>query len=241
MKLNIKFDELVSAFENSNWDNHYFVDTNENKLIYINETMDNHQEELEKMEDKRYIPIPKRMPEDNFKIMEFFVYELGETDFELSEKFHEVLEQRNPFRNFKDLLLEHPETREKWFKYKDNYIKNETINWLCEKGIELENQQLIPNIEIMELNQDEIDNLPEEIRDFGPMGCLNCNNEEGLMARFFSLNVPQENVLIEREVKRIIKEKYGINQFGVSSGWENELLTVSKCPKCGSEDIFWDY
>ena len=37
MKLNIDFDELIDAFEKSNIMSHYFIDTKEHELIYINE------------------------------------------------------------------------------------------------------------------------------------------------------------------------------------------------------------
>lgn len=38
-----------------------------------------------------------------------------------------------------------------------------------------------------------------------------------------------------------MKEKYNIEEYGHLGGGEKELLTVSKCPNCGSENIFWDY
>jgi len=238
MKLNIDFDELCGAFEESDVSHHYFIDTKENKLIYINDEVDdNPQEELEKMGDDRYIHLPERMPNEGFEIMENFAYTIK--DFKVAEKFHEVLENKKPFRNFKDLLLEYPELREDWFKYKDKQIKNEVIDWLLEKDIELEGQKLISSIEINELN--DLQNLPEDIKGFGPVGCLKCNNKEGLKARFFLINVAPENKLIENWTKKIMKEKYGISHYGNFTGGEKELLTASKCPKCGSEELFWDY
>ncbi len=117
MKIKIAFDELVSAFELSNVSHHYFIDTQENKIIYINSDVeDNASEKLEKMEGERYIFIPPRLPKDDFLVMELFVYELEETDFEFAEKFQRAIEGRKPFRNFKALLLEYPEIRERWFK-----------------------------------------------------------------------------------------------------------------------------
>lgn len=240
MKLKIDFNELVDAFGEANVDHHCIIDTKENKIIYINEEIESDaSEKLEKMEDERYIALPARLPQNDFAIMEGFVYELGESSFDLAEKFHNVLESRKPFRKFKDILLEYPEIREKWFKYKDNEIRNQTINWLCENNIELENQQLIPAVKINELRGSE--DLPKEIKGFGPAACLNCRNEEGLKTRFFLVNVAPENTLIEKETKRIMKEKYGITHYGNFTGGEKELLTASKCPKCGNEDIFWDY
>ena len=83
--------------------------------------------------------------------------------------------------------------------------------------------------------------MPEDTKGFDPAACLNCNNKEGLKARFFLINATTENALIEKETKRIMKEKYGIEDYGHYVDGEKELLTASKCPKCGSEDIIWDY
>jgi len=83
--------------------------------------------------------------------------------------------------------------------------------------------------------------LPEEIKDFGPVACMKCQNKEDIKARFFSINAAPENRLIEKENKRIMKEKYGINHYGNFTGGERDILTAAKCPKCGSEEVFWDY
>ncbi len=240
MKLNIEFEELVDAYEDSNVTHLYFIDTKNNEIIFVNEAIDDDaSEKLEELEDERYLYIPPRLPQDEFSIMEMFVYTIG--DFDLAEKFHGVLEGEKPFRNFKDLLYNYPELREKWFEYKHNTIKNETINWLCENDIEIENQEIIPKIEIRELNGEELKDLPEEIKGFGPFACLKCHNKTGIKARWFTLNVTPENRLIEKETRRIMKEKFDINHHGNFGGGEQEFLTAAKCPKCGSEEIFWDF
>ena len=236
IKLNIDFD----AFEYSNVVKHYFIDTKENKIKYINEEIeDNASEETEEMGDERYIDIPLRISQNDFSIMEGFVYELSEENFELCEKFHNALEREKPFSNFRELLEQYPKLREKWFQYKDKQMQNETIDWLCENNIELENQKLILPIKIGELK--ELGNLPEDLEGFKPVRCMNCKNEGRLKARFFLINTAPENLFIEKQTKRIMKEKYDINHYGHFTGGEKEMLTVSKCPKCGSEDIVWDY
>jgi len=243
MKLNIDFDELVDAYEDSSVEHVYHIDTKNNKLLYYNEGIGEPEEVKEELDsctdDDRFIYIPPRLPQDEFFIMETFVYSIK--DFNLAEKFHKALERKKPFRNFKELLHKHPRLRDKWFEYKYNTIKNETINWLCENNIELENQQLIPEIEIREMTKDEINNLPGELKGFSPFACLKCHNREGLKARWFTINVTPENRLVELEAQRILKEKFNISHHGNFSGGKQELLTAAKCPKCGGEEIFWDY
>ncbi len=243
MKLNIDFEELVDAFEDSSVIHVYHIDTKKSELIYYNDALGEPETVKEKLDtcsdDDHYIYLPPRLPQHDFYIMEMFAYEIN--DFDIAEKFHNVLEGKKPFRNFQEILHEHPKLREKWFKYKHKTIKNETINWLCEHNIELGNQQLIPEIEIKEMNREAIKNLPEELKGFGPFACLNCHNKEGLKARWFTINLIPENRLVELETQRIMKEKFNINHHGNFSGGKQEILTAAKCPKCGGEEIFWDY
>jgi len=243
MKLNIDFEELVDAYEDSSVEHVYHIDTKNNELLYYNEGIGEPEEVKEELDsctdDDRFIYIPPRLPQDEFFIMETFVYTIK--DFDIAEKFHNALERKKPFRNFKELLHEHPKLREKWFEYKHNTIKNETINWLCENNIELENQQLIPEIKIEEMTRNEIKDLPEELEGFGPFACLKCHNKEGLKARWFTINITPENKLVELETQRILKEKFNITHHGNFSGGKQEFLTAAQCPKCGSEEIFWDY
>jgi hypothetical protein len=243
MKLNIDFEELVEAYEDSSVEHVYHIDIKNNEIIYYNDALGEPETVKEKLDscsdDDRYIYIPPRLPQHEFFIMETFVYTID--DFNVAEKFHKALERKKSFRNFKEMLHEYPKLREKWFEYKRNTIKNETINWLCEHNIELENQQLIPEIEIKEMTKDEIKNLPEELKGFGPFACLNCHNKEGLKARWFTLSITPENILVEKEIQRIMKEKFDINHHGNFGGGEQEFLTAARCPKCSGEAIFWDY
>jgi len=243
MKLDIDFEELVDAFEDSSVIHVYHIDTEKSELIYYNDGLGEPEGVKEKLDscsdDDRYLYIPPRLPQHDFYIMEMFAYEIK--DFDIVEKFHNALERKKPFRNFRELLHEYPDLQKKWFDYKHNTIKNETINWLCENNIELENQQLISEIKIKEMSRNEIKKLPEELKGFSPFACLNCHNKEGLKARWFTINLAPENRLVEKETRRIMKEKFGINHHGNFSGGKQGFLTAAKCPKCGGEEIFWDY
>ena len=241
MELTINLEELVEAFEESDVMNHFFIDTKNNELICINEDLDEDAtEQLEKMEDDRYLMIPPRFPEDDFLIMELFVYEKMQ-DNTIAEKFIQALERKKPFHNFKNLLLDYPILREQWFAYHREHLKNETINWLCNNSIVLTNQRLIPDIKIRELTKDEIDDLSDEIKDFSPVRCMNCQNEMGLVRRLFLISVSPENTLIEQETKQIMEEQFNITHYGWWSGETPNVLTVSRCPKCHSEHVIWDY
>ena len=91
------------------------------------------------------------------------------------------------------------------------------------------------------MTRDEIRNLPQELKGFGPFACLKCHNKDGLKARWFTINVTPENRLVELETQRILKEKFNIIHHGNFSEGKQEFLTAAQCPKCGGEEIFWDY
>ena len=245
MKLKIDFEMLALAFDNTDINHHHFIDAQDNEIVFVNEWVES--DALERLdaisENKgRYIAVPKRSSDDEFRLMETFVYLLMEEspDGPIDE-FDKALRRPKPFHNFKKLLAQHPEIKEKWYRYKNNAIKNEVINWLVEKGIELENHELVPKIEIEEIKQVDIKDLPEEVSGFVPIACMTCKNEEGLEPRYFSINLPPENSLVEQETRKVMKEKYGISNYGNYTGGEKEILTAAKCPKCGSEDTFWDF
>jgi hypothetical protein len=239
MDLTIDFDEILTAFEWSTVDQHYFIDTEKNEIVFISDLADmDADEKLEEMECDRYIGLPPRIPKDDYMLMELFIYQIH--PFELAEKFHKAIEGAKPFRRFKDLLSEYPKLEKKWFAFRDEHLKNECINWLVNKGIVLKGQKLIPDIEIKELGKEELDKLPGELRGFGPVACAKCGKKEGIKGRFFEVNVSPDNMLIQRETEKLMEEKFGVGHFGDFVGPRN-FLTAAKCPQCGSEEVFWDF
>ena len=228
--------------EESSVSRHFFIDPEKNELIFINDEIDDDVEKkLNEMGKEKYISIPERVPKDDFLILELFVYKIVEDDFNRAEEFYKVLDGKKPFRRFRELLEKYPELKEKWFKFRENEIKNEAINWLCENNIVLDNQRLVPEIEIKELGGSETAKLPEEVKDFGPIECMDCKNHTGIRARYFVVNQDIENMLIDREVRRIMEEKYKIKEYGMTTAGDRIILTASRCPKCGSNSIFWDF
>ena len=240
MMLWVDFDELVEAFDFCSENLNFFIDLEKNKIISIDKMEEGAEKELEKTKGKRYIKIPVKESRDEFNIMESFVYEIQEGNFELAEKFHEILERKNPFRDFKELLKNQNEDLEmKWYKFREREFRNNVINWLCQNDFEL-SYSIIPRVEVKELNKEEAEMVIDELKDFWPVACLKCDNKKGLKQRFFLLNVPIENAMIEKEINKILKEKYDLKHFGYYMN-EKTVIVASKCPVCSSEDIFWDY
>ena len=240
--LNIDLDELLHAFEYSSVTNHFFIDSVNNKIININEEKGgDYEEKLEEIENEDYIIIPEMSSDDDFLIMELFVYAIADENHNLSDELYNAIEKRKPFRNFKDILEKYPEIKEKWYKHKEECLKNELIDWLYSNNIMLEDKGLIPIFEIKELSKGESNLIPEEWRNFAPFGCMNCNNKEGIEAKIFLVNIEIKNALIDNEIRRIMKDLYNINDYGILSDNNKTFIIASRCLKCGSEEIFWDF
>ena len=189
MKLKISFNEIKDAIEQASYEHHYLIDKKNHTLIFVSELEDDYEKKLKEVESDDFISFEPRMPDDYFNIIESFVYEIQEEDFELAEKLHKILEQRKPFKHFKEIINPNPELREKWFKHRDKELANEAMNWLCINDIELEDKSFMPKFEI----------------------------------------------------KRVMKESFGIDDYGCIGGGEKEILTSSECPKCKSKEIFEDF
>ncbi len=241
VQLSVNFDELTKAFEESTDSTHFFIDISASTLIKIDESKDtNAQTKIHKMEKSiRYLKVPIRESKDDELFMEIFIYE--SEDPAVEDTLSETLDKENGFQQFLHLLESHQHLKKQWLDYRATAMRNRVINWLCENNIELPNQHLTPEIEIQELTTEEIQRLPDEIKDFKPCACLHCHNKTGMNARIFSINVSPENRLIEQQTSRILKEQFGISHHGGWSGGDQDFLTASRCPRCGCEEVFWDY
>jgi hypothetical protein len=141
IKVAVDLEELCVAFEFSSVDNRYYLDLETGEIINISDEFMDHEEkeELEKkVEDgfgKRYVSITYASSDEGYKDMEDFVGTVEDRD--LKEKLHIAIDGRDAFRRFKNVLLAHPEERERWFKFKDARVKERVKEWLEAEGIEM--------------------------------------------------------------------------------------------------------
>jgi len=241
LPVSIDFGNLITAYERSTDSTHFFIDIKSSTIISIDESKDtNARTKLRQMNTQgHFLRIPSREIRDEHLLIETFMYQSENKIFE--DTSSETLQRENGVDHFYQMLESSPELKKQWVDYRSAALRNTILTWLCDNNIELTNQHLIPPIEIKELTAEEINQLPDEIKDFKPNACLRCHNKNGMKARIFSINVSPENRLIEQETSRIMKEHFGISHHGGWSGGDQEFLTASQCPQCGCEEIFWDY
>jgi hypothetical protein len=53
----------------------------------------------------------------------------------LQEKLSLALNGRGAFRQFRSVLNDHPDELERWYKFKDDWMREEAVQWLILNGI----------------------------------------------------------------------------------------------------------
>ena len=130
--LKIDLDELYSAMENSSYEVEYYLDLETGEILFVSEDMDD--VETVKMKNQieeelgRYELIPKAESYEGYRDMQAFIATVE--DDHLSELLEVAINGKGAFRRFKDVLLNYPEERERWFQFKDDRMKERALEWL---------------------------------------------------------------------------------------------------------------
>jgi len=130
--LKIGLDELYDAMENSSYEAEYYLDLKTGEILFVSEDMDD--EETGKLKNQieeeldRYEPIPKADPYDGYRDMQAFIATVE--DEHLTELFEVAINVKGAFRRFKDVLLNYPKEKERWFEFKDDRMEERALEWL---------------------------------------------------------------------------------------------------------------
>jgi hypothetical protein len=107
--LNIRTDEIIAI-------------PNFGQMMDEDEFRDAFKEDLDKVNKNKadFVKLEVLESFESFKIMERFVTEL--TDKNLQSELENVLANKKPFQNFKD-VIDHSEFRQSWFDFKQNELE----------------------------------------------------------------------------------------------------------------------
>jgi len=156
-KLKVDLEMIANAMEDvSRIDMDYYLDKETGEVIVISEEVfryaeedeDNIREDLPDWQKEdvklaqnilfknpdRYICIPERPSYEGYNLMVEFVEKVE--DELLREKLSIALDGKGAFRRFKNVIADYPDYREKWFKFRDERLNKEVIEWL--NSIEIE-------------------------------------------------------------------------------------------------------
>ena len=137
--LKIVLDELYDAMENNSYEVEYYLDLETGEILFVSEGMDD--EETGKLkiqigeELDRYELIPKAESYEGYRDMQAFIATVE--DDHLSELLKVAINGKGAFRRFKDVLLNYPEERERWFQFKDDRMKERALEWLDDIDVTL--------------------------------------------------------------------------------------------------------
>jgi len=84
-------------------------------------------------DDERWLCTKAIESSDAFRIMEDFVDQCD--DMRLGRALPQALQQRKPFRRFKDTLADHPEQRQAWFAFERQAMEAIARRWCEDNGI----------------------------------------------------------------------------------------------------------
>ena len=137
--LKIGLDELYDAMENSSYEVEYYLDLETGEILFVSEGMDD--VETVKMKNQieeelgRYELIPKAESYEGYRDMQAFIATVE--DDHLSELLEVAINGKGAFRRFKDVLLNYPEERERWFQFKDDRMEERALEWLDDIDVTL--------------------------------------------------------------------------------------------------------
>ncbi len=106
----------------------------ESALVERDEDLAETAEQILSDEQNRFLPIPKRESREGYEIMVAFAESVKNKG--LQEKLSIALDGKGAFRRFRDVLNQHPDELERWYTFKDDWMREESVRWLLENGIE---------------------------------------------------------------------------------------------------------
>jgi hypothetical protein len=131
----IRAGELITAFEDYGTDLQNFFDRQTGEVLsLLEEDMDEEDRERLDTDPERYLliePVPSSV---GYEVMSDFVDTLPEG--KVPRELARALQQRHPFRRFKDVLLNYPAVREDWFRFHEQAFMKIIQAWLDDYGVE---------------------------------------------------------------------------------------------------------
>ncbi len=106
----------------------------ESALVEWDEDLAETAEQILSDEQNRFLPIPKRESREGYEIMVAFTESAKNKG--LQEKLSIALDGKGAFQRFRDVLNQHPDELERWYTFKDDWMREEAVRWLLENGIE---------------------------------------------------------------------------------------------------------
>jgi hypothetical protein len=226
MESSVSFEKIVEAFMHAS---EYSV-LLKNSLLKIHAPT---KEQVLELKEKGVFLIPKKSAEFEKKLKEEFTYEIK--DAKLAEKYFEsaIHAGHEAFSSF----ISSNGLTHTWAEHEKKYTKNALINWMTKSGIELPDQKLIPDITLSEVEPMAV---PDEMKSFAPVKCNSCHETSGFIVKYYKTSQNCENLLMEKQAGKLIAEQ-GFLHFHFLGTAKKDLIATSRCHRCNSSELEWDF
>ena len=137
--LKMDLSEIYFAMDDNSDEHSYYLDLETGEILFISYYME--EEEKEELVDRvdedpdRYEQIPRAESHEGYEDMEDFIDTLENEH--LAKLLQVAIRGKGAFRRFKDVLESYPEERERWFSFKDDRLRERSLEWLDDIGITL--------------------------------------------------------------------------------------------------------
>ena len=198
-KLEINWMELDAAFQTSSGglvEMHFYLDLETGDVVMVTDEIARYLEappdyelpdwmyeaikearQVEEGYGTRYTDIPQADTHEDYRDMERFIGTVRNSH--LQDRLWRAIEGRGAFRRFKDVLLDYPAERERWFAFKDRCVYERMMEWLESEDIEPTNPIEPP--EESEPEPDEQSSRDELIEDLTLLLIYLCSWEEQIL------------------------------------------------------------
>jgi len=139
IKLPIDLNKLIIAFEADRSVSDYYLGLKSGKIYYVSE-WDSDEEVLEEQpenesdEDEDWLFIPPLSSHEGYQIMVDFIDTVQNK--RLREKLHLAIDGQDAFSRFKNVLIDYPHERERWFQFEKAQLFKKIQAWLEEERVE---------------------------------------------------------------------------------------------------------
>ena len=132
----INWTDLETAFERNAPDTESFLDLRSGEIVTVAQGAIDYAEQRAKVQagGDSYLRVEPAASREQYKWMERFV--AGVTDEALRERLIIAIDGKGAFRRFKDVLLNYPAERERWFTYRGNLLHWHMQRWIEKEQLE---------------------------------------------------------------------------------------------------------
>jgi len=109
-KVDVTFDQITDAFDLCDQDPQYLLDIDREEIARLTDNDPEDLKETIETNPERFVAIPPKNTDDEYSLMESFIHEVGEHNgfTTIASRLEIAINQKKPFRNFKDAIIEFP-------------------------------------------------------------------------------------------------------------------------------------